>query len=237
MKKLASTFPNMVLSLCVITIIAGALLGWIYDLTKEPIAQQAKEQQVQAIADVAPEFNNDIEADSVGVNIGEVHYIVYPAKENGELKGAAVQGFTLNGFAGEVRVMVGFDLDGTIRNYAVLQQGETPGLGTKMVTWFRDPTGARSVIGRNPAQTSMYVTKDTEQKGEVDAITAATISSRAFLEVIRGCYAAYQTYLGDNSAAEAHDASTGASKQKHHEGDETECENSNANDCGKESAK
>lgn len=225
MKKLASTFPNMVLSLGVITIAAGALLGWVYDLTKEPIAEQAKEQQVAAIQAVAPQFDNDIEKDSVGFDIQGVHYVVYPALLDGKLNGAAVEGYTLNGFAGEVRIMVGYNADGTIRNYSVLQQGETPGLGTKMGEWFRDPTGARSVIGRDPHVASLYVTKDTDPEGrtgEVDAITAATISSRAFLEALRGTYAAFAAYQGDNSKADAVSGATSKAKDSDNHENEPE---------------
>ena len=217
MKKLPSTLPNMILSLGCVTIIAGALLGWVYDLTAEPVARQKKEMQVAAIREVAPRFDNDIEADSVGIDIDGQHYTVYPARLGGRFTGAAVQGSSMNGFAGEVKLMVGYDADGTITDYRVLQQAETPGLGTKMETWFRDPAGARSVIGRNPATTSMFVTKDTDHHGEIDAITAATISSRAFLECLRGTHAAFETYLNNAPEAEATeaDAATGATTGNH----------------------
>ena len=66
---------------------------------------------------------------------------------------------------------------------------ETPGLGAKMKDWFRDPTGKRSIIGRNPGAENMTVTKD---GGTVDAITAATISSRAFLKTLKDAFAAYR---------------------------------------------
>ena len=98
----------------------------------------------------------------------------------------------MNGFAGEIVVMCGFEADGTVKDYRVLRQAETPGLGTKMEMWFRDPAGARSVIGKNPDATSFYVTKDAG--GEIDGITAATISSRAFLETLRNAFQAYKDF-------------------------------------------
>ena len=192
MKKLASTLPNMIISLGLITVIAGALLGAVYSATKEPIAKMEKEQQVAAIRQVAPPFDNDPEADSSTTEIDGLKYSVYPAVMDGKLQGAAVMGSSMNGFAGEIVVMCGFDLDGTVRNYVVLSQAETPGLGSKMQQWFRDPAGVRSVIGKNPSKTHFYVSKDSN--GEIDAITAATISSRAFLETLRHAYQAYLDY-------------------------------------------
>lgn len=192
MKKLASTLPNMIISLGSITVIAGALLGWMYSVTKEPIALQAQAQQQAAIAEVAPEFNNNPEKDKWETTIDGNTFVVYPAYDNDKLTGAAVKGASMNGFAGEIVVMCGFEADGTVKDYRVLQQAETPGLGTKMELWFRDPAGARSVIGKNPDKTSFFVSKDAG--GEIDGITAATISSRAFLETMRNAFEAYREY-------------------------------------------
>ncbi len=197
MKKLASTLPNMILSLGIITIASGALLGWVYSITKEPIALQAAAQQQAAIAEVAPAFDNNPEADKWETEINGVPFTVYPAYDDGKLVGAAVKGSSMNGFAGEITVICGFEADGTVKDYRVLQQAETPGLGTKMEPWFRDPAGARSVIGKNPASTSFFVTKDSG--GEIDGITAATISSRAFLETMRNAYEAYRNYEKNKS--------------------------------------
>lgn len=192
MKKLASTLPNMIISLGCITVIAGALLGWMYSITKEPIALQAEAQQQAAIAEVAPAFNNNPESDKRETTIDGNTFTVYPAYDNDKLVGAAVKGSSMNGFAGEIVVMCGFEADGTVKDYRVLQQAETPGLGTKMEMWFRDPAGARSVIGKNPDKTSFQVSKDAG--GEIDGITAATISSRAFLETMRNAFEAYREY-------------------------------------------
>lgn len=192
MKKLASTLPNMILSLGLVTVAAGALLGGVYAVTKEPIAEMQQQTQINAIKSVAPAFDNNPEADKWVYTNDGLEYTVYPAYMNGKLTGAAVKSISMNGFAGEITVMCGFDADGTVRNYEVLHQAETPGLGTKMQEWFRDPAGARSVIGKNPGRESFYVTKDTG--GEIDGITAATISSRAFLESMRNAFEAYTKY-------------------------------------------
>lgn len=216
MKKMASTLPNMILSLGTITILAGALLGWIYSLTKEPIARQEAEQQQMAIAAVTPRFDNDPEAEKWTTTINGNEFTVYPARENGTLVGAAVKGTSMEGFAGEIIVMCGFKADGTVNDYRVLRQAETPGLGTKMETWFRDPAGARSVIGRNPGDNKFTVSKD---GGEVDGITAATISSRAFLGIMRNAFEAYREFEKKSASSEENaetsaDASS-ASKNYH----------------------
>lgn len=192
MKKLESTLPNMIMSLGAITVIAGALLGLIYFVTKNPIEKQMQMQQQSAIADVTPPFNNDPESDKWSVDIDGSPFTVYPAYDNGKFVGAAVEGSSMNGFAGEITVMCGFDSIGNVKDYRVLKQAETPGLGTKMEMWFRDPSGARSVIGKNPETFSFYVSKDAG--GQIDGITAATISSRAFLEIMRNAFEAYKQY-------------------------------------------
>lgn len=192
MKKLESTLPNMILSLGLITVISGVLLGGAYAITKDPIDRQAEQLQTQAIAEVTPHFTNNPEADKWTTTIDNSEFTVYPAYDCDKLVGAAVKGSSMNGFGGEITVMAGFDDKGTVTGYKVLQHAETPGLGSKMETWFRDPQGARSVIGKNPDIVSFFVSKD--PGGEIDGITAATITSRAFLEIMRNAFAAYRNY-------------------------------------------
>jgi len=115
----------------------------------------------------------------------------YPAKKGNELVGTAVKTFTTNGFSGYIWIMVGFTPDGSINNYSVLEHKETPGLGTKMADWFKptDPAKAKaSIINKNPGTTNFTVSKD---GGDIDAITAATISSRAFLDAVQTAYNEY----------------------------------------------
>lgn len=185
----------MIMSLGVITILSGALLGGMYAITKDPIEQTEKRQLTASIEEVAPEFNNSPEADVDTVDIEGKQFVVYPAVYDGELKGAAVLGYSMEGFSGEVAVLCGFEADGTVKDYRVIRHAETPGLGAKMEEWFHDPAGARSVIGKNPSVENFTVSKD---GGSIDAITAATISSRAFLGVMRNAYLAYKEYASNN---------------------------------------
>ena len=178
----------MLVVLTVITVITGALLGYVYNITKEPIALSKKLKQEMAVKDVAPEFDNAPIDEQYTVTVNDLELKVFPAKKDGKTVGAAVESKTKKGFSGEISVMVGFNADGTIRNYRVLSHAETPGLGSKMEEWFRADKGDQSVLGKNPASDHLTVKKD---GGSVDAITAATISSRAFLDAIANAYAAY----------------------------------------------
>jgi electron transport complex protein RnfG len=199
MKKLSSSLLNMVLSLGIITIVAAALLAWVFSITSKPIEEAAKQKQIEAIKSVTPDFDNDPLAQcEEWTPKGQTEpFSIFPAYKDGKFVGAAVEGYSLNGFSGEVRIMYGFNAAGDITGYEVLSQAETPGLGAKMQEWFKMQEGNRSVIGKNPATTSMYVTKD--PGGEIDAITAATISSRAFLGALRDCYDAFEAYKNEHN--------------------------------------
>lgn len=204
MKKLKSSLLNMVLSLGLITIVAALLLGGVYVLTKDMIAESENREQVKAVSEVAPEFdNNPLEEQFVyKANSGtkdSIDIIVYPARKGGQLVGAAVKSISKNGFSGEIEVMYGFNLDGSINNYKVLKHAETAGLGSKMQEWFRTEKGNQNVLGLNPAKDVMKVEKD---GGKVDAITAATISSRAFLDALNDAYRAYVEMQNERKEAQ-----------------------------------
>lgn len=182
--KQSANLIKMVAALGVITIVSGALLATVYSLTTEPIKRAEMEAQVAAIKAVAPTFdNNPVDEKTEITPEGEdIPVVIFPVTKDGKTVGAAIESYSSAGFSGDISVMVGFDNDGKITGYEVMQQAETPGLGAKMNDWFRDPKGKRSVIGRTIQNDApLKVTKD---GGDVDAITAATISSRAFLDAI-----------------------------------------------------
>lgn len=201
-----SSFGNMLIVLTGITVAVGALLGYVYGITKEPIANAKKQKQVEAVKAVAPEFDNSPIDEKYTITVAGMDLTVYPATKGGEKVGAAVESKTKKGFSGEITVMVGFETDGTIRNYRVLSHAETPGLGSKMEEWFRSEKG--NVMGKNPATDDLTVKKD---GGSIDAITAATISSRAFLDAIANAYSAYNN--------NQFDVNTGATLQQGKEAD------------------
>ena len=184
-----STLTNMVLSLGTITIVAAALLAGVYSVTKEPIEEANRQKTTEAIAAVLPEGVEIAEGMQVAIPNEERTVTVYTASKDGQPAGAAVESYSLDGFSGEINIIYGFDAEGTVTGFEVIQQAETPGLGAKMNDWFRMTEGRRSIIGLNSASNNLTVSKD---GGDVDAITAATITSRAFLDALRRADAAFR---------------------------------------------
>lgn len=167
-----SSFRNMVFCLGTITLVCGALLAGIYVITQEPIAVAAQAKTQKAIGAVTPGFerlqtlqNEDgvsyyVACDSVG---DAVAYVVNASSV---------------GFGGTLRMMVGFLPDGTIYDTAVLEHSETPGLGAKCT----DEAFAGQFRKFDPSVRKLQVRKD---GGDVDAITASTITSRAYCAALR----------------------------------------------------
>ncbi|MFO7723164.1 MAG: RnfABCDGE type electron transport complex subunit G [Bacteroidales bacterium] len=184
MAKKESTFTNMVLTLVIITGLAGLSLAGVKELTKDAIAKAEKDKLESALKVVLPEFDNDISQDKKEVQITDKDKLIfYYAKKGEEAVGTAVETYTNKGFSGKFRIMVGFRPDGTIINTSVLEHFETPGLGDKMDA-SKSPF-PNQFIDKNPGTFNMKVTKD---GGEVDAITAATITSRAFSDAVQRAY-------------------------------------------------
>jgi electron transport complex protein RnfG len=182
MSKTESTFKNMVLSLTLISLGASACLGFVFELTREPIALSVLNKKLDAIRKVVPGFTNNPNEEMFRLPTGEGDSLdVYPAKKDGELIGYAVNTYTNTGFSGTINLMAGFKPDGTIINITVLEQKETPGLGTKMT----EPGFKNQFNDKDPAEFQLKVKKD---GGQVDAITAATISSRAFCDAVQRAY-------------------------------------------------
>ncbi len=185
--KKESTLLNMVLTLLIISVVSASALAYVYEVTKKPIEKAQLKKELEAIKEVVPQFDNNPfdEKFTLPSYDGAGELEVYPAKKGGEVVGYAVKTFTEKGFSGHVEVMVGFLPDGTIENTKVLAHSETPGLGSKMTSEkFKS-----QFHGFNPAQKKLIVKKD---GGDVDAITAATISSRAFCDALDRAYKTLQ---------------------------------------------
>ena len=191
MKKIESTFINMLVSLLMVCLVSAGLLAGVYELTKADIALAEKNKQENALKGVLPEFDT-IKTDSIN------GAPVFKALKNGVYVGAATITSDL-GFSDQIVVMVGIDNAKNIVNYEVLSQKETPGLGTKCVDWFKEQINGKSI------STDFKVTKD---GGDVDAITAATISSRAFLNAVNRAYSAYAGTDGVTGATASSDNTT-----------------------------
>lgn len=191
MAKKETTLLQLILSLTLISVIAGIALAGVYSITKEPIEKVQLEKKREAIAQVLPNFNlekGEIKEISLMPEDGKDSVTLNMAYMEGQLCGAAVETYTDIAFSGRFTIMVGFDADGNITGTEVLKMNETPGLGDK-INKSKDSKFSPQFVGKNPANFKLKVTKD---GGDVDAITAATISSRAFCDAVER---AYKTFI------------------------------------------
>ena len=204
MKKLESSLLNMVLVLTSVAVIMGGILAFVNHLTEGPISDQKAKALADGIKTVLACDDLTVTAtDTVRQNVAgkDLTYIIYQTKDaKGNDLGAAVES-TTGGFGGDLKVLVGFDPEGKILGYTLLEHAETPGLGAKADKWFQKGEKG-DIIGKSPAE-PLVVSKD---GGQVDAITASTITSRAFLLAVNNAYNAYK-------ATPETDANSGASQQ------------------------
>lgn len=217
MKKLESSLTNMLLVLTLVSVVAAFLLAFVNKVTSSTIAEINAETLSAGIKSVlgvgADEQITTNEKDVDG-------FVVYEVSRDGNWIGTAVKSTDKSGFGGDIVVLVGFDTEGKIKGYEVLSHAETPGLGARAGEWFRtatssdtkevsalgklffgnpDPAGSHNIIGRNLSEGDLKVTKD---GGDIDAITASTITSRAFLNAVNNAYKVYKGNVSDvNSSA------------------------------------
>jgi len=213
---------NMALVLTLIAVVAAGLLAWVNNVTTGPIEAINNATIENGIKSVIL-GDRDIKF-TVEAPVEREGFVFHNVNDmNGNLIGTAVESTDKNGFGGNLKVMVGFDPEGVILGYTVLEHSETPGLGAQADGWFRQKSadvkeqpvvldvllgtpekpGNHNIIGMNPGDDLMTVSKD---GGQVDAITASTITSKAFLRAVN---AAYKAVFGYSAA----DAVSGASSQ------------------------
>lgn len=166
--------PVMVLSL--ICLVAAALLAGVNQLTMEPIKEAGKQLKMDALAEIFP-----FEVETVKV-CEENETVYYELQDDtGKLKGVGIETFTNSGYSGRIEVLLAVSPEGTIYNYKVVYTKETPGLGSKL----SNPEFKQQFKGKSMAPG--FVWKVKKDRGDVDAITAATISSRAIIDaLVRG---------------------------------------------------
>lgn len=200
MKKLPSTLPNMLLVLTLISVIAAGALAYVNKITAGPIEENKARTLAEGINSVLGVTDAQVQDTKTVQDANGNDVILYSTD-----KGMAVQAVDPNGFGGTLKVLVGFSEEGTIKGYTVLEHAETPGLGAKANFWFQKGEKG-DIIGKNPGEKELTVSKD---GGDVDAITASTITSRAFLRAVN---VAFHAYAGASAPA---DAQSGASAQQH----------------------
>lgn len=178
-------------------------------LTEQPIAEAREAAKQASLAAVLPEYDR---TESWQMDAHGNTLTVNKAFSGKKVVGYAVETYSMNGYSGEVRLMVGFDVAGKIINISVLQQKETPGLGANMTK--EDNVLLKSFHSKQAADIDMTVRKD---GGDVDALTAATISSRAYAEAVALAYEVYKVSSGKSH--KVGDVDTGATEQENEEED------------------
>lgn len=189
-----STLTNMIIILVLVACLAALILGLVYDITKEPIQNAKDNRELEAIKEVIyTEFDNNPfdEKTIIATPNNRCRLELFPARKDGKITSVAIKSFTNRAFGGRMELIVGFFLDGTISGYKVIEHKETPGLGTKvMESKFHD-----QFQGINPGKQTFKVRQD---GGNVDAVTAATISSRAVINAIQRAFDAYRKFSTGN---------------------------------------
>lgn len=186
MKELA----RLVLTLTVICVLSGLLLGWVHGLTEEPINAALREERLAAVWQVIPPFDNSPDEDAVTVTEDGREWTFYVGRKEGRFSGTAVESFSDKGYGGTITVMVGITADGHLQGIQILQQQETPGLGARIQEAdFKDQFSGKSIT-----ETRWAVRKD---QGDVDQITAATISSRAVVDAVQRGIKVYQEHKAE----------------------------------------
>ncbi|MBL7857362.1 MAG: RnfABCDGE type electron transport complex subunit G [Cyclobacteriaceae bacterium] len=190
MAAIASSFKNMTITLVLVTLVAAVSMGYVFQWTKVPIAEARLAKQLKAIEAVVKGYDNNpvLEKYKVITPDGKDSLEFFPAKADGNLIGMAVKTRSSKGYSGDIWLMVGFSMKGEILKVYVVEHRETPGLGSKMT----DLKFYQQFVGKNPEQMKLKVKKD---GGDVDAISGATISSRAYAEAVQ---LAYDTFKAAN---------------------------------------
>ena len=188
----------MLIVLTLISVVAAGALAYVNEITAGPIEENKARTLAEGINSVLGVSDAMVQDTKTVQDANGNDVVIYTTD-----KGVAVQAIDPNGFGGKLSVLVGFADEGSIKGYTVLEHAETPGLGAKAGFWFQKGEKG-DIIGKNPGEKELTVSKD---GGDVDAITASTITSRAFLRAVNVAFHAY-------AGASATDGQTGASQQQ-----------------------
>lgn len=189
-KTLKSSLPNMVLILVLVAGLSALILGFVYEKTKEPIQNSKDNRELEAITEIVPAgFDNNPFAEKTIITTSDnkSRLEMYPVRTNGVITALAIKSYSNKAFGGKIEIIVGITLDGKLSGYKVIDHKETPGLGTKVM----EDKFSHQFTGMNPDKIDFRVKQD---GGDIDAVTAATISSRAVVDAIQRAYDAYNKF-------------------------------------------
>lgn len=187
MKPIKSTLFNMITVLLVIAVCSAAAIGYVYKITKAPIDEAKNNNVLGAIKGLVGAFDNNPFNEKTAISGSDVE--LYPARENGTIRSVAIRSSNNEGFGGKIELIIGILMDGTITGYKIIEQSETPGLGTKVT----EPKFSNQFVGKNAYTNNFDLKKD---GGEIDAVTGATISSKAVVKAVKSAVAAYNKFAG-----------------------------------------
>lgn len=192
MAKKKSTLGNMLIALLVITAVAGGLLGLVFSITNPKIEKEKDKKNKKAIEAVLPLDGVIVYSPDTLVLTANGDTTTFPCSIARDSISKAFKGIAIKtsegGFGGKIELMVGITADDTIRGVSVLSHSETPGLGANM-----DKVLVDQFANKKPGETFSFAVTKKKEKGMVDAITAATITSNAFTKAVGKAYEAYET--------------------------------------------
>ena len=169
---------KLVGTLTLICLCAGTLLAYINGLTEEPIRAALYAEKMAAVTDVLPPHDNRPAEATVAIEEDGRTWTFYTARRGENYVGAAAESSSQEGYGGTITIMVGLSADGSVQGVSVLKHKETPGLGARIT----EPEFTGRFAGKSLTGTRWAVSKD---QGEIDHITAATISSRAVVGAVK----------------------------------------------------
>ncbi|MBR4678993.1 MAG: RnfABCDGE type electron transport complex subunit G [Bacteroidales bacterium] len=204
------TIVQMIAVLLIVAAVCSAGVAAVYAMTKDTIAETNAKKLQKSLSEVLPQYDM---TDTLTITTGDTKAFCYIAKKDGAVVGYAIKASNTNGYNGLVEVLTGFDKDGKIINTSATVLNETPGLGQKAL----EPKFADQFKGFEPSKKTLKVKKD---GGDVDAISAATITSRAYTLAVQQAFNALQTHLGNKV-----DTNSGATSSANKNADEREIEN------------
>lgn len=199
-KKAGMTVLKETLILTVITLLSGLLLGFVYEQTKEPIRQQQERAVQDACRAVFPKANgvsfepmryfpseglrNELLAS--GVKIGTI----YEAKQGEDKIGYVVESTSSEGYGGNIVLYVGVTADGLLNEVSILSISETPGLGMQAEKVLL-PQMSEKLVSQ-----IRYTKSGKEAEEEIDAISGATITTKAVTNAVNGALRTIQELGG-----------------------------------------
>lgn len=183
--------------LTVITLVAGVLLGFVYEITKEPIAlakEQAKKEAYQAVMAEADTFETlELESVDLGISGCGIDEVV-EAKAGNETKGYVITVTTSEGYGGNIQVSVGIAVDGTVKGIEMLSIAETAGLGMNA-----DTPEFKAQYAEKTIDTFVVSKTGASAENEIDAISGATITSNAVTGAVNSAIVYFNNVLGGSA--------------------------------------